>query len=342
MKFKTVSSPHKVPDRGISGVMRQVLYALVPGTFAYAWYFGWSILITVALAVFFAVTLEALVLVLRKKEVGLYLGDYSAVVTAWLFALTLPSLSPWWLILIGISFAILIGKHIYGGLGYNPFNPAMVGYVVLLISFPQEMTRWVLPTTISQVSLDFLASLGVMFSGLLPGSMTWDAITQATPLDTLKTGVGLHEMISDLNQSPIFGSMGGIGWEWIANWWFLGGLWLIYQRVISWRIPAAMLLTVGALSLLFYLINPDTYASPGLNIFSGGVMLGAFFIATDPVSASTTPRGQLIFGAGVGIITYIIRTWGGYPDGVAFAVLLMNMTAPTIDYYTKPRVYGGK
>ncbi|MBL4762745.1 MAG: electron transport complex subunit RsxD [Gammaproteobacteria bacterium] len=342
MKFQTVSSPHKLPERGIGGVMRQVLYALIPGTIAYAWYFGWSILITIALSIFFAVILEAAVLALRKKDIRLHLSDYSAVVTAWLFALTLPSLSPWWLILVGICFAILIGKHIYGGLGYNPFNPAMVGYVVLLISFPQEMTRWLLPISISEISLSFFDSVGVIFSGLLPGSMSWDSITQATPLDSLKTGIGLNASISDINQSPIFGHIGGTGWESISIFWLLGGLWLLFQRVITWRIPAAMLITVAALSLFFHLINPEAYASPGLNILSGGVLLAAFFIATDPVSASTTPRGQLVFGAGVGAITYIIRTWGGYPDGVAFAVLLMNMTAPTIDYYTKTRVYGSK
>lgn len=342
MKFQTVSSPHKAPERGIGGVMRQVLYALVPGTIAYAWYFGWSILITIALAVFFAVTLEAAVLALRKKDIRLHLSDYSAVVTAWLFALTLPSLSPWWLILIGICFAILIGKHIYGGIGYNPFNPAMVGYVVLLISFPQEMTRWLLPISISDVSLSFISTANIIFSGLLPSNISWDTLTQATPLDTLKTSIGLNAVISDIRQSPIFGSIGGTGWEPISYGWLLGGLWLLYQRVITWRIPVAMLTTVAALSLLFHLINPDVYASPGFNIFSGGVMLAAFFIATDPVSASTTPRGQLLFGAGVGAITYIIRTWGGYPDGVAFAVLLMNMTAPTIDYYTKTRVYGSQ
>jgi electron transport complex protein RnfD len=140
--------------------------------------------------------------------------------------------------------------------------------------------------------------------------------------------------------SPVFGNIGGKGWEWIGGGFLLGGIWLIYKKVITWHIPVAMLGALFAIALVFYLIDADTYASPWFHLVSGASLLGAFFIATDPVSAATTNPGRLVYAAGIGILTYIIRTWGGYPDGVAFAVLLMNMTAPTIDYYIRPRVFG--
>jgi Na+-translocating ferredoxin:NAD+ oxidoreductase subunit D len=163
----------------------------------------------------------------------------------------------------------------------------------------------------------------------------------ATPLDTVKNQLGLNKNVAEIKtEFRIFGDFGGIGWEWICNWIFLGGVWLIYKKVISWHIPVAMLGSLFTIALIFYLMDADHYASPMFHIFSGAAMLGAFFIATDPVSACTTTRGRLIYGAGIGILTYVIRVWGGYPDGIGFAVLLLNMAAPTIDYYTQPRVYG--
>ncbi|HYQ72116.1 MAG TPA: RnfABCDGE type electron transport complex subunit D, partial [Gammaproteobacteria bacterium] len=221
-------------------------------------------------------------------------------------------------------------------LGYNPFNPAMAGYVVLLISFPRELSLW--PDT-GRI-LDLQQTLQLVFSGTLPDTLSLDAITMATPLDVVKTRLGLSETLTEIQESATFGSFAGVGWEWINLWFLLGGLWLIQQRIIKWQIPAGMLAGLSLTALLFYLLNPDVYASPLFHSFSGAAMLGAFFIATDPVSASTTPRGRLYFGFGIGVLTYVIRTWGGYPDGVAFAVLLMNMAAPTIDYYTRPHVFG--
>ena len=320
--------------------MRQVLYALIPGMVAYVYYFGWGLVFNVFIAVVVAVATEAAVLRLRNRPVLPLLADTSAVVTAVLLALALPPLSPWWMTSIGAGFAIVFAKQLYGGLGQNPFNPAMVGYVVLLISFPREMTAWLPPTVLAEHPLSFLQTLGAIATGQLPQGIAWDSITAATPLDTVKTGLGLGSTVSEIRTSPLFGDFGGRGWEWLGYYFFLGGLWLIYRRVISWHIPTAMLGALFALSGLFFLFDPDTHPSPLFHIFSCAAMLGAFFIATDPVSASTTPRGRLLFGAGVGVLTYVIRTWGGYPDGVAFAVLLMNMAAPTIDQYTQPRVFG--
>jgi electron transport complex protein RnfD len=320
--------------------MRQVIYALVPGTLAYVWYFGWAILINIVFAALVALAIEAVMLTLRRRPLRPFITDGSAIVTAWLLVLALPTHSPWWLILVAVAFAMVAGKHLYGGLGYNPFNPAMVGYVVVLISFPAQMTHWVAPTALADAPFGLLGSLQAFLTGEPPGDLTWDAVTMATPLDAVKTGLSANRTISEIRASPLFGDFGGIGWEWIANWWFIGGLFLLARGVISWRIPLAMLVSLGVIATLFFLIDPDVYGSPAYHIFSGGAMLGAFFIATDPVSASTTPRGQLIYATGIGVLTYVIRSWGGYPDGVAFAVLLMNMAAPTIDYYSKPRVFG--
>jgi electron transport complex protein RnfD len=182
--------------------------------------------------------------------------------------------------------------------------------------------------------------LALVFTGQLPTGLSLDAITMATPMDTIKTRLGLGETLTEISGGPLFGSFAGAGWEWINTWFLLGGLWLLQQRVIQWQIPAGMLGGLFLIALVFHVFNPDSYSTPLFHLFSGAAMIGAFFIATDPVSASTTPRGRIYYAAGIGLLTYIIRTWGGYPDGVAFAVLLMNMAAPTIDYYTRPRVYG--
>ncbi len=340
MQFETASSPHLEPRNDVGKLMRQVLYALLPGTVATGWYFGWGVFINIVLACLFAAGLETLVLKLRHRPVKPALSDFSAIVTAWLLALTLPQLSPWWLTLVGIFFAIVVAKHLYGGLGYNPFNPAMVGYVVLLISFPTYMTAWLAPVSLAETPLGFIDSLITIIRGHPPAGLTMDALTMATPLDSVKTDLRLSHTLSEINDEPLFGSLGGIGWEWINNWFALGGFWLLYKRIIPWQVPLALMLGLGIPAAIFSLSNPDHFTTPTFHIFSGGAMLGAFFIATDPVSGATTAKGRFIFGAGVGFLTYVIRTWGGYPDGIAFAVLLMNMAAPMIGYYTQPRVFG--
>jgi electron transport complex protein RnfD len=333
-------APHMPPQVTVSGVMTQVLLALVPGIVAHIWFFGPGILVQIALAAGFATAFEAVMLRLRGQPVGLFLGDCSAVVTAVLFALCIPPLAPWWIALVAMLFAVVLAKHLYGGLGNNVFNPAMVGYAVALISFPQEMTQWLPPRAIAESAPGLADTLAAIFTGSLPAPLTWDAITQATPLDTLKTGIESGRMVPEIRQAPIYGDFGGLGWEWIANWYLAGGLFLLYRRVISWQVPAAMIGSVLLVTLPAYLLDPANNPVPLQHVFSGALVLGAFFIATDPVSGCTSSLGRLWFGAGVGVITLAIRRWGGYPDGIAFAVLLMNMAAPLIDRYTKPRAYG--
>ncbi len=340
MEFKTTTSPHTRTANSVAKVMQQVILALIPGTIAMAWYFGWGILFNLVIAITVALAAEAAMLFARKRPLQPFLSDYSAVVTGWLLALALPPLTPWWVTSIGASFAIVVAKHLYGGLGYNPFNPAMVGYVLLIISFPVEMTVWIPPNMLAETRLGLLQTANLIFTGNLPQGLTWDAITMATPLDTMRTQLGLNHMIEEIRSSPLWGDFGGRGWEWVGNWYLLGGFWLLYKRVIDWHIPVGMLGGLILIASIFYITDHDIHPFPAFHVFSGGAILGAFFIATDPVSASTTPRGRLLYGAGIGILTFVIRSWGGYPDGVAFSVLLMNLAAPTIDYYTKPRAFG--
>ena len=336
MEFNTYTSPHLPATGSVSRMMSFVLLALLPGSLCAAWLFGWSVLVNILLAGLAAIAAETAMLMARRRPVLPVLQDGSALLTGVLLALALPPLAPWWIPVIGSLFAIVIAKQLYGGLGYNPFNPAMAGYVVLLISFPLELSLW--PATGRVLGLQ--DTLLLVFAGSLPDTLTLDAITMATPLDAVKTRLGLSETLTEIRDTAVFGSFAGAGWEWINLWFLLGGLWLLQQKIIKWQIPAGMLGGLFLTALLFYAWNPDIYASPLFHLFSGAAMLGAFFIATDPVSASTTPRGRLYYGFGIGVLTYVIRTWGGYPDGVAFAVLLMNMAAPTIDYYTRPRVFG--
>jgi len=317
-----------------------VLFALIPGVTAFAWFFGPGILVQILLAVFFAVGFEALMLKIRHQPVKLFVSDWSAVVTAVLFALCIPPLAPWWVACIGMLFAIVIAKHMYGGLGQNIFNPAMVGYVVVLISFPQALTSWLPPLSIAPAALSFSDTLLTIFLGHLPPGLSWDAITQATPLDTIRTAVAGGQTVQEARESIVFGDFGGRGWEWIANWYALGGIWLLWRRIISWHVPVTMIGSVLLLGLIAWLADPGSSPAPLQHVFSGALVLGAFFIATDPVSGCASTKGRLIFGAGVGVFTLVIRRWGGYPDGVAFAVLMMNMAAPLIDRYTRPRFYG--
>ncbi len=354
MTLRTATSPHVRVPVSVSSLMVQVLLALIPGIAAYVWFFGWGIVITILIAVCAALGAEAVMLKLRRQPVMQFLTDGSAIVTAVLLALAIPPTAPWWIVVIGVVFAIVVAKHLYGGLGYNPFNPAMVGYVILLISFPREMTAWVPVVSVSEYSLSFLEYVALIFGGRLPDGITIDALTEATPLDTLRTHLGLGSTVTEIRQqfgldeetsrilgvTPIFGAIGGKGWEWIAAGFLIGGLWMLFRKIISWHIPVAVIGSLTAISLLFFLFDPDHYASPLVHVFSGATILCAFFIATDPVSAATSNKGRLVYGCGIGILIYVIRAWGGYPDSVAFAVLLMNMTVPLIDNYLKPRVFG--
>ncbi|MDP1658127.1 MAG: electron transport complex subunit RsxD [Methylotenera sp.] len=333
-------SPYITDAPTVSTIMLKVLLALVPGIIAYVWIYGGGILVTITLATITALAAEAALLKIRQRPIKPYLMDMSAVVTAWLLALALPPLAPWWLVVVGTFFAIVIAKQLYGGLGYNPFNPAMVGYAVLLISFPLIMTKWPAPLLLAEHPLNFMDQLNYIFSGVLPTNIKVDAITSATPLDYLKTQLTLKHEVASITESPIFGMYGAKGGEVVTGAYLLGGLYLLQQRIISWHLPTAFLTALAAISLAFYIGSPAHFANPLFHLMSGASLLCAFFIITDPVSGPTTPRGKLYFAAGVGVLTYLIRVYGGYPDGVAFAVLLMNMCVPLIDAHTQPRVFG--
>jgi electron transport complex protein RnfD len=337
-----MSSPYISEAPSVSRIMLTVLLALVPGMALYAWYYGPAILVSVALASVTALATEAAMLKLRNRPVRPFLSDNSALLTAWLLALSIPSLAPWWMVVVGTAFAVAVAKHLYGGLGSNPFNPAMVGYAVLIISFPSQMTHWLTPIGVGANALSFADQLSYIFGGHLPNGLTLDAVTTATPLDTLKTQLHLDRPVADIFSMPIYGHIAGKGSELVALGFLAGGAWLMFKRIITWHIPVAFFGMLFATSGIFYLINPAHYVSPVFHLTAGAAALGAFFILTDPVTGPTTPRGKLIFAAGAGFLTYMIRVFGGFPDGMAFATLLMNICVPLIDAYTQPKVFGKK
>ena len=340
MQFGLAGAPHQAPSTSVSGLMQQVLLALLPAVLAHVWFFGWGIVVQISLAVCFGLIFEWLMLRARRRPVGLFLGDYSVVVTAVLFALCLPPLAPWWVAATGMLFAVVIAKHLYGGLGYNLFNPAMVGFAAVIITFPLELSQWLLPRAIGPGLPSLGETVQAVLSGRAPASLDWNAVTGATPLDLLRSGAQQGLLVPEIREQAVFGSFGGRGWGWIALAYAAGGLWLLQRRVISWHVPLAVLLTTLIVSTPAWLFGPDIHPSPLTQLLSGALVVAAFFIATDPVSGSATPLGKLVFGAGVALITLAIRRYGGFPDGVAFAILLMNMLVPLIDRYTRPRSYG--
>jgi electron transport complex protein RnfD len=329
------------PDT-VAQIMLRVMLALLPGIAMYVWYFGPAILVSIALASVTALATEAAMLKLRNRPVAPFLQDNSALLTGWLLALSIPPLAPWWLIVVGTAFAISISKHLYGGLGNNPFNPAMIGFAVLIVSFPAQMTHWLTPHGLGQVELGFLDQLRYTFLGSLPPGVTLDAITMATPLDTLKTRLHLDESVKQIFDMPIYGRLAGQGSEMVSLGFLAGGLYLISARIITWHVPVAYLGALFATAGIFHLTDPAHYVTPLFHWFSGAAMLGAFFILTDPVTSPTTNKGKLIFAAGAGLLTYLIRAFGGFPDGIAFATLLMNICVPLIVLYTQPKVFGKK
>ena len=349
MSFKIASSPHHHNQRTTSSLMQWVALAALPGIAVQAVFFGYGVLVQLLLAICTAWLCEALILRLRQKAVLPRLLDHSALVTAVLLAIAIPPYAPWWLIVIGTAFAIVMVKQLYGGLGNNLFNPAMAAYVMLLISFPVQMTQWLPSVSLQPVALSPLDAFCMVFteyscSGFSLSQLQQgiDGSTQATPLDSLRQDLAAGMTLAESLQRPVFYSFAGAGWLWVNLAYLLGGLLLIQQKVISWRIPAAVLAGLAVPSLLFWLGSAGASPSPLFHLFSGATMLAAFFIATDPVSASTTDTGRLWYGALIGLLVYLIRSYGGYPDAFAFAVLLANMSVPLIDYYTRPRTYGHK
>ena len=339
MSLMRVTSPHAHSGQSTARVMLQVAAATIPGVLALVVFFGVGVLINIALCVATAMASEAAVMKLRARPVAFYLKDYSALVTALLLGIAIPPYCAWWLPVVGTVTAIVLAKQLYGGMGYNPFNPAMVGYVVLLISFPIDMTRWVAPAALIHGTPDISEAFALVF-----GNMNVDGFTRATPLEIVR--LNQSTILSQLYEmEPVFekGTLAGAGWEMVNFGFLLGGLFLLFRRLITWHAPVAMLGTLAILSIVFYDGGSSlSEGSPLLHLFSGATMLGAFFIITDPVSGCTSNKGRLVFGAGVGLLTFVIRAWGNYPDAVAFAVLLMNFAAPFIDNYTLPRTYGHK
>jgi electron transport complex protein RnfD len=331
-----ISSPHSHGQNQTPKLMLWVIIATLPGLAAQTYFFGWGNVINVIWASLIAILSEALILKIRKRPIMFYLSDYSAVVTGVLLGLALPPFAPWWVTLIAVAFAIVIAKQLYGGLGFNPFNPAMVGYALVLVSFPVAMTtNWATPLGIPHQNISLLDTLERIFGF---SHSVIDGLTSATPLDVYKHQA-LGHIAKEITQNPIFGNWVARGWEWVNLGFLVGGLFLLYKKVFTWHTPLSVLAGIIGCSMLFGW-DTDLHAPAILHLLAGGTMLAAFFIATDPVTSAVSRKGRLIYGLGIGILIYVIRTWGSYPDAVAFSVLLMNFAAPFIDFYTQPRTYG--
>ena len=342
MRFKTTEAPFLAPRVDVASIMLQVLGALVPAAIAHVWFFGPGFIFNLLVASLFAVAAESTMLALRSRKPESGLTDYSVLVTAALIAFCVPSLTPWWVTATGTVFAVAVVKQLYGGLGFNIFNPAMAGYVVILVAFPMHLNLWVAPRMgdLDYQHLTILQTLAFTLTGSLPDGLNFDALSRATPLDVMKAGLNNAQTVQEIRAIPIMGDFGGRGWEWIGNFLAIGGFWLLIRKIIRWQIPVGVGLGLLAPAAVMFMIDPGSNASPGFHLFAGATILGAFFIATDPVSAATSPKGRFIFGLGIGLLIFCIRKWGSYADGVAFAVLIMNMAVPIIDYLTRPHIIG--
>ncbi len=342
MRFERTEAPYWSPKANVASMMLQVLAALVPAALAHVWFFGPGFIFNLLVAGIFAVAGEAFVMWLRKRPPETALADYSALVTAALLAFALPSLTPWWVTATGALFGVVVAKHLYGGLGFNIFNPAMAGYVVILVTFPMHLNLWVAPRMgdIDYQYLTIIETIAYTLTGSLPDTLSFDAVSRATPLAVMKSGLNNLATVTEIRTNPIMGDFGGRGWEWIGNFLAIGGFWLLIKKIIRWQIPVGVGMGIFVPATIMYLVGPGTNPSPGFHLFAGATILCAFFIATDPVSAATSPRGRLIYGFGIGFLIWCIRRWGSYADGVAFAVLIMNMTVPAIDYLTRPHIVG--
>lgn len=342
--FKIVSSPHTHSSNLTANFMLWVIAMMLPALGVQLYYFGFGVMFQILIALIVAIVIEIAVAKLRKKPTAFYLADLSGILTALILAMSIPPYAPYWIIVIGVIAALLLAKHSYGGLGQNVFNPAMIGYALLLVSFPMQMTAWMPPLSILNEPPNLADSFLLIFSGITTDGFSLyqlresvDGISSATVLDGAKTAKPLSRLEFDLLFEDVFLR----GW-WQVNFAFLlGGVFLIYKKIIHWQIPVAMLTTFAIFSGITDLVSDTSWSMP-LHLLSGAMMFGAFFIATDPVTASITPRGKLIFGGLVGLLVYLIRYYGNYPDAVAFSVLLGNICVPLIDHYTQPRLYGTK
>lgn len=306
--FVVSGTPHVRSKESIQSIMRDVIIALVPATAAGIYYFGINALILIIAAIASSVIFEALCQKIMKKPVTV--SDLSAVVTGLLLAMNLPAAAPVWVAIVGSAFAIIFGKQLFGGLGQNFINPALAGRAFLLASYPTEMTTWSVPN----------------------GLEVADAATYATPLAQLKAGY-LDASLGEL----MLGQCGGTIGETCAIALIIGGVYLLYKHVISWKIPVIYIATVA---ILFGVIGRHGVRMPLQEIMAGGVMLGGIFMATDYASSPVTAKGQIIFAVGAGLITYLIRTFGGYPEGVSYSILIMNCCVPLIERFTEPTIFG--
>ena len=341
-----VAGPYAHQRSSIARTMGLVMLALAPATLFGLVQFGWPAIFLFTVTVVAAVAAEGVCLRIAGKPVRPFLMDGSALLSGWLLALTLPPWAPWWLGVVGSLLAIVVAKQAFGGIGQNLFNPAMVARVALLISFPLEMTTFVAPQPLfSAGSPGVLDGLAITFGGVQSG-VHFDGVTSASVLGHVRTALGQGMTLSQIlpgSFDPLRGAIGtvpGSMGETSALLILLGGLFLLYKRIIAWHIPLALLGTIALAAGVMHLYDPSHYAGPVYHLVSGATLLGAFFIATDLVTSPVSARGQILFGAGCGLLIYIIRTWAGYPEGVAFAVMLMNACTPLIDHWVKPRVYG--
>lgn len=340
------TAPHALSSNSVSRIMLIVVATLVPATVFGFWLYGWPAIGLWLVTVLSALLGEAACLHLAGRPVSPTLADGSALVTGWLLALSLPPWAPWWIGVMGGLFATVLGKQVFGGLGFNLFNPAMVARVFLLISFPVQMTAWVAPLPITAPTAPgFIDGLVILFGGL----PNLDAVSSASLLGFAKTELSrgvdlLHSLAASGAPAHPFvsltgaraGSLGETASLLIA----LGGLALLALRIIRWHAPLAMLAGIAIPAAIAHAADPTRYLDVGSHLLSGGATLGIFYIVTDYVTSPNTKIGQMIFGAGCGLLTYVIRTWGGYPEGIAFAVLLMNALTPVIDRYVRPRILG--
>ncbi len=347
--YAVSAAPHIKQKISVSSVMWQVVIALTPALLAGIFFFGIQSLLLTLYAVVAAVCTEAIIQKLRKIPVSV--SDGSAVVTGILIAFNIHAASPWWLPVVGSVFAIAVGKQIFGGLGFNVFNPALLGRAFMVASWPTLMTAgWLRTTPLHKI---FESSINGMqnFPGHVP-----DLVTSATPLAVAKAlrdttqisrdiaGTVMNNLAStETIQNAFWGNIGGCIGEISAAALLIGAAYLAYKHIIEWRIPVSYIGTVFVLTYIFGGINGVFSASimlPIFHIFSGGLILGAFFMATDMVTSPVTKKGRLIFGMGCGILTVVIRLVGGYPEGVSYSILLMNITVPLIDRYTSPKIFG--
>jgi electron transport complex protein RnfD len=321
-QFILSSSPHVVSQESVPRIMASVLIALMPAAVMGIYLFGFHALLVILICSGSSVGIEALCQRVLGRPVTV--TDWSALVTGLLLALNLPPGSPWWMALLGSGLAIVVGKQIYGGLGSNPFNPALVARVILLISFPVQMTTWWQPKA--------------SFFG------TADVVTTATPLGELKTHLMMKGTLDGFTMGgfidPLIGNIGGCVGEVSVLALSLGGIYLLIRKVISWHTPVSFLGTVFLATGLLWLLNPARFINPFFHLFTGGLFLGAIYMATDMVTTPLTRSGMLIFGLGCGLITFVIRVFGGYPEGVSFSILLMNAATPLIDRLTSPKPFG--